>query len=236
MSEPRVVHVVDDDDAVRESAEILLDSAGYEVVPHESGNAFLEVVADARGGCILLDIHMPGLTGLEVQAELKSRNLDWPVIVLTGQGDVGIAVQAMKNGAFEFLEKPYKNEALLETLEDAFEALIGALYLDTDLATTRKLVLKWYGPLGDRLVLNEEAENPKGRLQEMVQPAHGNTALRYEVTATTGPRHARAYEVAVFLHDEKLGTGQGSSKKHAEEQAARTGLAYLQAKHPPAGG
>ena len=122
MSEPRVVHVVDDDDAVRESAEILLDSAGYEVVPHESGNAFLEVVADARGGCILLDIHMPGLTGLEVQAELKSRNLDWPVIVLTGQGDVGIAVQAMKNGAFEFLEKPYKNEALLETLEDAFEA------------------------------------------------------------------------------------------------------------------
>ena len=122
MSEPRVVHVVDDDDAVRESAEILLDSAGYEVVPHESGNAFLEVVEGARGGCILLDIHMPGLTGLEVQAELKSRNLDWPVIVLTGQGDVGIAVQAMKNGAFEFLEKPYKNEALLETLEDAFEA------------------------------------------------------------------------------------------------------------------
>jgi ribonuclease-3 len=122
------------------------------------------------------------------------------------------------------------------TLEDAFEALIGALYLDTDLATTRKLVLKWYGPLGDRLILTEEAENPKGRLQELVQPAHGNTALRYEVTATTGPRHARAYEVAVFLHDEKLGTGQGSSKKHAEEEAARAGLAYLQAASPPAGG
>ena len=115
-------------------------------------------------------------------------------------------------------------------LEDAFEALVGALYLDSDLATTRQLVLKWYGPLSDRLVLTEEAENPKGRLQELVQPAHGNTALRYEVLTTTGPRHARAYEVAVFLLDEKLGTGQGTSKKHAEEEAARAGLLFLQSR------
>ena len=113
------------------------------------------------------------------------------------------------------------------TLEDAFEALVGALYLDSDLATTRQLVLAWYGPLADRLVLSEDAENPKGRLQELVQPKHGNNALRYEVLSTTGPRHARAYEVAVFLNDSQLGTGSGSAKKSAEEAAARAALQTL---------
>lgn len=113
------------------------------------------------------------------------------------------------------------------TLEDAFEALIGALYLDSDLATVRRLVLAWYGPLAGRLALSESADNPKGRLQELVQPAHGNTALRYEVESTTGLRHARTYEVAVYLKTEKLGTGTGPSKKVAEEAAARAALVTL---------
>ncbi len=117
-------------------------------------------------------------------------------------------------------------------LEDAFEALVAAIYLDSDLATTQRVVLAWYGPLADRLTPAEEAENPKGRLQELVQPAHGNTALRYEVLATTGPRHARAFEVAVFLHDEKLGTGRGSSKKIAEEAAASAAVAALGRRQP----
>ncbi len=123
MTNTRLVHVVDDDEAVRESAAILLESAGYEVATHASGVAFLEGLEGAAPGCLLLDIHMPGMTGLQVQVELKARKMTWPVIVLTGQGDIGIAVQAMKNGAFEFLEKPYKNEILLETLAEAFEML-----------------------------------------------------------------------------------------------------------------
>jgi len=123
MTQPRLVHVVDDDDAVRESAAILLESAGYDVETHDSGVAFLQELADGAPGCVLLDIHMPGITGLQVQTEMKARQMDWPVIVLTGQGDVGIAVQAMKSGAFEFLEKPYQNEILLETLRAAFETL-----------------------------------------------------------------------------------------------------------------
>jgi len=114
-------------------------------------------------------------------------------------------------------------------LEDAFEALIGALYLDSDLPTTRTRVLAWYGPLAARLASSEDAENPKGRLQELIQPEHGNDALRYEVTATTGPRHAREYAVAVFLHDRQLGTGAGPSKKVAEEVAARAALVILRA-------
>ena len=121
------------------------------------------------------------------------------------------------------------------TLEDAFEALVGAIYLDSDLPTTRAVVLAWYGPLAARLALTEKSENPKGRLQELVQPVHGNTALRYEVVTTSGPRHARAYDVAVYLNDRKLGTGQGSSKKIAEEQAASAALiALAEPEHPPA--
>jgi len=115
-------------------------------------------------------------------------------------------------------------------LEDAFEALVGAIYLDSDLATTRRVVLAWYGPLSARVLPAEDAENPKGQLQELVQPAHGNAALRYEVVATTGPRHAREYEVALFLNNEKLGVGHGSSKKAAEEEAARAALTALQEK------
>lgn len=113
-------------------------------------------------------------------------------------------------------------------MEDAFEAIVGAMYLDSDLATTRERVLAWYGPLVNHLEASEDSENPKGRLQELVQPEHGNNALRYEVTDTTGPRHAREYSVAVYLNDRLLGTGAGPSKKVAEEVAARAALATLQ--------
>jgi ribonuclease-3 len=118
-------------------------------------------------------------------------------------------------------------------LEDAFEALIGALYLDSDLPTTQRLVLAWYGPLTSRLAGSEEGDNPKGRLQELIQPTHGNTALSYEVTNTSGPRHARVYEVDVLLEGTKIGSGSGSSKKVAEEAAARVALASLLSAQEP---
>jgi two-component system response regulator FixJ len=123
MTEQRIVHVVDDDEAVREGVSILLEASGYEVEPHESGAAFLRVLHGLSPGCILLDMHMPEISGLEVQTSLRERGVDWPVIVLTGQGDIGIAVGAMKNGAFEFIEKPYENQMLLETLQEAFDKL-----------------------------------------------------------------------------------------------------------------
>jgi ribonuclease-3 len=111
--------------------------------------------------------------------------------------------------------------------EDAFEALIGAIYLDSDLATVRRVALALYGPLPERLASVENLENPKGRLQELIQPAHGNNALRYEVVRIDGEDHAREYEVAVLLFDRPLGNGRGPSKKLAEETAARAALETL---------
>ena len=112
-------------------------------------------------------------------------------------------------------------------LEDVFEALVGAIFLDSDLSTASLVVLGIYGPLPARLLGAEESENPKGRLQELVQPLHGNDALRYEVAATEGADHARAFEIVVFLHDRALGSGRGPSKKIAEEAAARAALLEL---------
>lgn len=115
-------------------------------------------------------------------------------------------------------------------LEDAFEALVGAIYLDAGLAVVRHVVLGLYGHLPDRLATVEDVGNPKGRLQELVQPVHGNNALRYDVKDIAGADHARDYEVAVYLRDRLLGSGRGPSKKAAEEAAARMALATLETK------
>jgi ribonuclease III len=119
-------------------------------------------------------------------------------------------------------------------LEDALEALIGAVYLDSDLTTARRVLLAWYGPLSGRLAGLLEEDNPKGSLQELVQPGHGNDALRYEVIRTAGAPHEREYEVNVYLRDRLLGSGRGRSKKRAEESAARAALAASRPSDPAA--
>lgn len=140
MPGSRTVHIIDDEEAVRDSATALLEAAEFTVVAYESGAAFLGALDQATPGCILLDIHMPELTGLELQRLLNERKLSWPVIVLTGQGDVATAVQAMKGGAFEFLEKPYQSEALLASVADAFDKF-AALTEETErIASARALI------------------------------------------------------------------------------------------------
>jgi two-component system response regulator FixJ len=120
MAAERVVHVVDDDVAVRRSLERLLDSAGLRVVSYETPVDFLGVASQLSGGCLLLDVRMPGMDGLELQARLRQAGLAIPVIVMTGQGDVHTAVRAMKAGAVDFLEKPFNDDVLLRTIEAAF--------------------------------------------------------------------------------------------------------------------
>ncbi len=112
-------------------------------------------------------------------------------------------------------------------LEDAFEALVGAVNQDAGLEGARRVVLRVYGDLGERLGELEGQANPKGRLQEIVQPVHGNQAIRYELLAADGADHEREFEVAVYLLERRIGSGRGSSKKLAEEEAARAALATL---------
>ncbi|MBR0551272.1 response regulator FixJ [Stakelama marina] len=123
MSDKRVIHLVDDDEAVRRSAGFMLKTSGFSVHSYESGDALLKDVKQAEQGCILLDIRMPGMDGMEVQRELNSRGIAMPVVVLTGHGDVGTAVEAMKQGAVDFLEKPFEKAALLGAIDTAFERL-----------------------------------------------------------------------------------------------------------------
>ncbi|MFT3869730.1 MAG: ribonuclease III [Nibricoccus sp.] len=111
--------------------------------------------------------------------------------------------------------------------EDAFEALIGAVYLDSDYATARRVLLALYGSFEKLLAASQPTENPKGRLQELVQPMHGNHAIRYEVVAIHGEDHAREFEIQIFFNDQPLGIGRGKSKKTAEEAAARLALEKL---------
>lgn len=123
MSEQKLIHLVDDDDAVRHSASFMLRHAGFAVRTYADGVAFLEVVEDAAAGCILLDVQMPRMDGLEVQEQLNIRGVTMPVIVLTGHGDVNVAVKAMKAGAVDFVEKPYEKQTLVTALNRAFQRL-----------------------------------------------------------------------------------------------------------------
>jgi two-component system response regulator FixJ len=115
----RIVYVVDDDAAVRRSLERLLDSAEYTAVSYEAPAAFLNAAPKLARGCVLLDIQMPGMDGLEVQLRLRDLGVLLPVIVMTGQGDVQTAVRAMKAGAADFLEKPFDDEVFLAAIETA---------------------------------------------------------------------------------------------------------------------
>jgi two-component system response regulator FixJ len=108
-----IVYIVDDDDMVRDSLALLLEGAGYRVRAFESGEAFLASAPENSGGCLLLDVAMPGMSGLEVQEELQRRNVSLPVLFLTAHGDVPTAVRAVKAGAVDFLQKPFEGKALL---------------------------------------------------------------------------------------------------------------------------
>jgi two-component system response regulator FixJ len=123
MSSERLVYIVDDDDSVRRSAAFMLRHAGFKVEPVESGVDFLKLAKGAQRGCVLLDVRMPEMDGLQVQQQMIKDGIDMPVVILTGHGDIEIAVQAMRAGAVNFLEKPYEKEALIAAMEEAFVRL-----------------------------------------------------------------------------------------------------------------
>ncbi|MBI2586683.1 MAG: response regulator transcription factor [Rhodospirillales bacterium] len=119
MTAEKTVYVVDDNAAVRRFLSGLIRSVGLRVETYATAQEFLDAYEAGSPGCLLLDIRMPGMSGLELQAELERREIDLPVIILTGHGDVKVAVHAMKAGAIDFIEKPFNNELLLHGLQKA---------------------------------------------------------------------------------------------------------------------
>ena len=120
MPEP-IIYVVDDDDAVRQSLEFLLSTAGIKSRGFESGKAFLEALPQIDSGCVVTDVRMPEITGIELLKQVRRQKPGLPVIVITGHGDVSLAVEAMKIGAVDFLEKPFDDDILIAAVKSALD-------------------------------------------------------------------------------------------------------------------
>ncbi len=144
----RSIYIIDDDDALRRSLEVLLQAVGgFTIRSFASGESFLAALGDLPRGCLLLDLHMPGVDGMEVLEQVKAHDGRFETIMLTGQGDIGRAVEAMKAGASDFIEKPYENRTLLRAIDIAFariedreeeDAAIGAARAHVDRLTPRE--------------------------------------------------------------------------------------------------
>ena len=128
------VFVVDDDRAVRESLRWLVESVGLEVETYDSARSFLDAYTVDRPGCLVLDVRMRGMSGIEMQEALAGRGITLPVIVITGFGDVATAVRAMKLGAVDFVEKPFNDQELLELIQRCIDRDAGSRREDTDRA------------------------------------------------------------------------------------------------------
>jgi FixJ family two-component response regulator len=119
MTIDTMVYLVEDDDAVRDSLQMVLESVGHKVVGYSRADAFLEDYSNDMAGCLVLDIRMPGMNGMELQRQLNARNSILPIIFVTGHGDVPMAVDAMQRGAVDFVQKPYREEELLGKIQQA---------------------------------------------------------------------------------------------------------------------
>lgn len=142
-----VVYIVDDEEDLRDAIEWLLHSVGLESRMFASGNEFLDRLDTVDGpGCIILDVRMPGKNGLDVQRELVERGCPLPVIILTGHGDAPMAARAIKDGAFDFIEKPFNNQNLLELVQKAIQESVGRI----EVQRSRDAVLTRVATLSER--------------------------------------------------------------------------------------
>src|SRR5665213_1556934 len=115
------VYVIDDDEAMRDSLNFLLDSAGYQVALFDSAVKFLDSLPNLEFGCVVSDVRMPGLDGIELSKRMKAGHSTFPIVIMTGHGDVPLAVEAMKLGAVDFLEKPFEDDRLIAMIEMAIK-------------------------------------------------------------------------------------------------------------------
>lgn len=132
------IHIIDDDEPLRTALSRLLGACGYQVTVYESGDAFVRTAAGNEAGCILLDVDMPGLTGLQLQQHLRERNCILPIVFLTGNGDIAMSVRAIKAGAEDFLPKPIGKEQLLDAIGRAMLRYEAAALHDSQMSELRK--------------------------------------------------------------------------------------------------
>jgi two-component system response regulator FixJ len=134
MQPEPVIYVIDDDEAVRQSLEFLLRTAGFTVRSFESAKAFLDIIPQPRSGCIITDVRMPHISGIDLLRRVKDLGIDMPVIMITGHGDISLAVEAMKIGAADFLEKPFDDDQLLAALRSTLSRDAGKAERKAELA------------------------------------------------------------------------------------------------------
>jgi two-component system response regulator FixJ len=119
MAEKAKVYVIDDDEAMRDSLQFLLESSGFDVTLFDSAQGFLDALAGLAFGCVVSDVRMPGIDGIELLKRMKAARSSYPIVIMTGHGDVPMAVETMKLGAIDFLEKPFEDERLTTMIESA---------------------------------------------------------------------------------------------------------------------
>jgi two-component system response regulator FixJ len=177
-----VVHVIDDDVEVRQSLAFLLSTAGLAVRVHESAVAFLKVLPDVTDGCVVTDIRMPGMNGLELQQHLREQGSRLPMIVMTGHGDVSLAVDAMKAGAVDFIEKPFDDEVLLSAIRSA----LARHTVDSERQARNAAVQERLGKLSER----------EREVLERLIAGKANKVIAYELGIS--PRTVEVYRANVM--------------------------------------
>jgi two-component system, LuxR family, response regulator FixJ len=175
-------HVIDDDEAVRESIDFLLRSARLTVKTYESASAFLAVAPTINSGCVITDVRMPGISGIDLLRRLKEMQIRLPVIVITGHGDVPLAVEAMKFGAVDFLEKPFEDEVLLASVRAALNRSEASAQLETERAEIRARIA---------LLTNREREVLDGLVA-----GHPNKIIAFDLSIS--PRTVEIYRANVM--------------------------------------
>lgn len=180
-SEP-VIHVIDDDDAARHSLEFLIDCAGYAVRTYGSAGAFLDAVPDLEPGCIITDVRMPEMSGLQLIDRLKTLGVTQPVIVVTGHADVPMAIEAMKQGVADFIEKPFDDDTVLASIRAALARAEGRGHLHAE----KEQVAAKMATLSHR-----EREVLEGLIK-----GHANKVIAYDLDIS--PRTVEVYRANVM--------------------------------------
>jgi len=175
-------HVIDDDQAVRESIEFLLRSARLTVKTYETASAFLAVAPTIGSGCVITDVRMPGISGIDLLRRLKEMGIGLPVIVITGHGDVPLAVEAMKFGAVDFLEKPFNDDVLLASVRSALDRSEASAQLETERAEIRARIA---------LLTNREHE-----VLDVLVAGHPNKIIAFDLKIS--PRTVEIYRANVM--------------------------------------